>query len=207
MRESVTAVIPAYNEAHRIAATLRHTRPWVDRLIVVDDASSDDTVAIAKAEGASVIQLSRNSGYVAAIKAGFAAVETAIVVTLDADGEFSAADIPRLVTPIVNNEADMVQGQRSWIPRPSERFLNWLADRKSPVGDSGTGLRALRSALAQSLEIRGACICGILTLEVASRGGRILNLPIELRETGKPRRIAWFHLRQLVYLLPWLFKR
>ena len=74
------------------------------------------------------------------------------------------------------------------------------------MGDSGTGLRAIRTNLAKSLDIRGACICGILSLEVVSKGGRIVEIPIVLQQTNKPRKIAWFHLKQLVYLFPWIFK-
>ena len=101
----------------------------------------------------------------------------------------------------------MVQGQRNTIPRPSERFLTWLAQRKTYVGDSGTGMRAIRSDLAKSLEIRGACICGVLSMEVASKGGRIVEIPISLQIINKSRKIAWFHFKQLFYLLPWLLKK
>ena len=101
----------------------------------------------------------------------------------------------------------MVQGHRNTVPRPSERFLTWLARKKTNVGDSGTGLRAIRAPLAKSLEINGACICGVLSLEVASKGGRILEIPVRLQQTKKHRKIAWFHLAQFFYLVPWLLKK
>jgi len=203
----ITAVIPAHNEAGRIAQTLEKVKPLVDEIIVVDDASHDDTASLAKKQGATVFTLSSNSGYITAIKYGFKNASGDIVVTLDADGEFSADDIPELVEPIINGNADMVQGHRDIIPRPSEKILSWLAQKKTDVGDSGTGLRAIRTPLARSLDINGACICGILSLEVASKGGRIAEIPITLQKTDKPRKIAWFHLRQFFYLLPWLIKK
>jgi hypothetical protein len=54
------------------------------------------------------------------------------------------------------------------------------------------------------LELEGRCICGISVLEPAALGARIAEVPIELEEVDKPRRIAWFHLPQVWYVLPWL---
>lgn len=202
----LTAVIPAFNEASRIADTLKLAKPYVDEIIVVDDASTDNTAIMAKKAGAVVFSLTSNQGYIHAIKYGFRKASGDIIITLDADGEFPAKDIPDLIQPIIDGRADMVQGHRNIVPRPSERVITWLAQKKTNVGDSGTGLRAIRSDLARSLKIDGACICGVLTLEVASKGGRIVEIPIELQHTSKARKIAWFHLKQLFYLLPWAFK-
>ncbi len=203
----VTAVIPAYNEATRIGNTLNRVKPYVDEIIVIDDASTDNTVNIAKANGAKVLTQSKNRGYIDAIKYGFKEANGDIVVTLDADGEFPADRIPSLVEPIIDDYADMVQGHRDYIPRPSERILTWLAQKKANVGDSGTGLRALKTTLARTLDLNGVCICGLFSLEVASKGGRIVEIPITLQKIEKPRKVAWFHIRQLFYLLPWLFKK
>ena len=203
----ITAVIPAYNEADRIVSTLNQVRPFVDEIIVVDDASQDDTADLAGQSGARVYRQTKNKGYINAIKYGFSKAGGDIVITLDADGEFSANDIAELVKPIIEGRADMVQGHRNVVPRPSERLLTWLAQRKANVGDSGTGLRAIRTSLARALEIKGACICGVLSLEVASMGGRIVEIPIMLQHTNKPRTIAWFHFVQFFYLCPWMFRR
>jgi glycosyltransferase involved in cell wall biosynthesis len=202
----VTAVIPAYNEANRIVKTLNQVKPFVDEIIVVDDASTDSTADLARTFGAKILTQPRNKGYIDALKYGFKEASGEIVIILDADGEFSAQEIPNLLKPLTDGCADMVQGHRNIIPRPSERFLTWLARKKAQVGDSGTGLRAIRTHLARSLEIKGACICGVFSLEVVSKGGRIIEIPITLQKINKPRRIAWFHVRQFFYLLPWLFK-
>ena len=203
----VTAVIPARNEADRIAGTLEKAKSFVDEIIVIDDASEDQTADIAERHGAIVLTQSENRGYIEAIKYGFRKANGEIIITLDADGEFSPEYIPDLIQPIVNGSADMVQGHRNTVPRPSERFLTWLAMRKAEVGDSGTGMRAIRADLAKSLEIKGACICGVLSLEVISKGGRIIDVPITLQKINKPRKIAWFHIGQLYYIIPWLFKK
>lgn len=206
-RQTITAVLPAFNEAGRVGATVQALQGLVDEILVIDDASTDSTAAEARAAGATVLTQPVNQGYIAAIKRGFAAAAGDIVVVVDADGEFPPARIPQLVAPILAGEADMVQGHRDVVPRPSERVLTWLAGLRGPVGDSGTGFRALRTDLARRLTLHGACICGIFSLEVLALGGRIAEIPIQLQTVHKPRRIAWYHLRQLLHLLPWLLRR
>lgn len=202
----VTAVIPAYNESGRVKTTVKNVAKFVDEVIVVDDASQDETEKEAAEAGAKVIQQTYNQGYIAAVKRGFREAKEGIVVTIDADGEFPAKNIPDLVQPILDGQADMVQGRRDSVPRPSERFLTWLASLKGSVGDSGTGFRALKKDLAQQLTLRGKCICGIFSLEVLDKGGRIIEVPVQLKTVNKPRRIAWYHIGQFFYLLPWLVK-
>jgi glycosyltransferase involved in cell wall biosynthesis len=204
---AITAVIPAYNEASRIGDTIKYVNSYVDEVIVVDDASKDSTAEEASRNGARVFKQASNKGYVEAIKLGFEKARGDIVVTLDADGEFLAREIPKLVKPILEGYADMVQGRRDHIPRPSERLLTWLAQKKANVGDSGTGFRALRTELARTLELRGICICGVLSLEVIAKGGKIVEVPISTQKIEKPRRIAWFHIKQFFYLVPWLLRK
>jgi len=202
---TISVIIPAYNEANRIAVVIQATLPYADRVIVIDDGSVDDTTDVARRAGAEVIRQA-NQGYIAAIKRGFAAAHGEVVVTLDADGEHDPADIPRLIAPILAGEADMVLGRRPEIVRISERFLNWLTNLQVPIRDSGTGMRALRRELAVKLNLQGKCICGILALEAAYHGARITEVPITLRRIDKPRRPAWYHLRQVVYVVRWLVK-
>jgi glycosyltransferase involved in cell wall biosynthesis len=203
---TTTALIPAYNEAERIEKTVQSVDKHVDTTLVVDDASTDDTGARARAAGATVLTQSNNQGYIAAIKRGFRAADTDIVVTIDADGEFPPDRIPHLVRPVCEGEADMVQGHRAEIVRPSEQFLTWIAGWGGPVGDSGTGLRALRTDLAQTLTLDGKCICGIFSLEVLGRGGKIQEVPVRLNEIDKPRGIAWYHGKQFFYVVQALFR-
>ncbi len=203
---TTAAIIPAYNEAERIEKTVQSVGKYVDKTLVVDDASTDDTGTRARAAGAKVLTQSQNQGYIAAIKWGFRAADTDIVVTIDADGEFPPDRIPHLVRPVCEGEADMVQGHRGTIVRPSEQFLTWLAGWGGPVGDSGTGFRALHTDLAQTLDLEGRCICGIFSLEVLGRGGKIQEVPVRLNEIDKPRSIAWYHGKQFFYVVQALLR-
>lgn len=200
----LTAVIPAYDEADSIADVIEETSRYVDEVLVIDDASTDDTAEIARQAGARVVSQPENRGSLAAIKRGFREAEGEIVVTVDADGEMPVDRIPDLVAPILAGEADMVQGARAEIPRISEKLLTYLAGLFGPVGDSGTGFRALRTELARKLDLDGHCICGIFALEVLDHGAEITQIPIDLRSVPEPRGIAWFHVGQFFDLLRFL---
>jgi glycosyltransferase involved in cell wall biosynthesis len=200
---AVSVVIPAYNEAERIGLVVRDALDHAAEVVVVDDGSADGTAAVAVTAGARVIR-QENAGYIAAVKHGFREARWEVVVTMDADGEHRASDIPRLAAPILADQADLVLGARREIARPSERFLNRLTSLRVAVSDSGTGFRALRRSLALRLELDGRCICGISVLEPAALGARITEVPIELKTIDKPRRIAWYHVPQAWIVLGWL---
>ena len=190
--------MPARNEAARVGATVTELLLYVDEVVVVDDASDDATGEVAARAGAVVVRHERRLGYVGSIRHGFAVASGDVVVTVDADGEMPVERIADLVEPITAGEADMVQGHRSRVPRVSERLVTAVAALGGPVGDSGSGFRALRTGLARSLEIPGSCICGSMTLDALGRGARVVEVPIAARPVpGRPRRIAWNHVRQL----------
>lgn len=193
----VTAIVPARNERPRIGATIAELRRHVHEVLVIDDASTDGTATVAADAGATVIRSETRLGYVAAVKRGFAAASGDIVVTVDADGEMPLDRIGELVGPVAAGTADMVQGHRPHLPRRSERVLTAIAAFGGPVGDSGTGFRAVRIGLARELEIPGSCICGSLTLDALGRGARLTEIAIETRHVpGRRRRVAWNHVGQ-----------
>jgi glycosyltransferase involved in cell wall biosynthesis len=199
----VTVVVPAYNEADRIGATVRDLVQDYS-VLVVDDGSTDSTASEARSVGAAVIQQSHNRGYIAALKRGFREASSDIIVTFDADGEHRPTDIQKLIQPIEEDELDLVLGARATIPRPSERVLNKLTRLKLDVRDSGTGLRALRRSLAVDLELDTACTCGTFVLEAAAKGARIGEVPVETHAIQKPRGIGWQHGKQLFHVVRYL---
>ena len=129
----ITVVIPAMNEEITVGAVVRQIpRPFVDEVIVVDNASTDDTAVVALAASARVVREER-PGYGFACLAGAKAAQGDIVVFLDADGSFDAREIPRLVNPLLRGEADLVLGSREMgVIAPGampqhQRFGNWFA--------------------------------------------------------------------------------
>lgn len=110
---TITALLPAYNEELSIGSMVICCKKYVDRVLVIDDGSFDNTVEIAQLAGAEVIVLGANKGKGAALKAGFkSAIDSDIIVTLDSDGQHNPGDIPKIVAPIINGEADIVNGSR-----------------------------------------------------------------------------------------------
>lgn len=109
----LTAILPAYNEELCISGIILASKKYADKIIVVDDGSTDNTVEISELAGAEVISHGINRGKGAALKTGFnAAKESEIIITLDSDGQHNPDEIPKLIAPIVNGEADIVNGSR-----------------------------------------------------------------------------------------------
>lgn len=113
--QKITVILPAFNEEVSIGSVVLLTRRFADRVIVVDDGSSDRTAEIAEKVGAEVIVHEINKGKGAALKTGFALAAylgADIIVTMDSDGQHNPAEIPQLVAPIIEGMADIVNGSR-----------------------------------------------------------------------------------------------
>ena len=111
----ITAIIPAFNEEVSVGSIVLHARQHADRVIVIDDGSTDRTGEVARLAGAEVICHHRNMGKGAALKTGFNLAKlngATVIVTMDSDGQHDPEDIPKLVAPILSGEADMVNGSR-----------------------------------------------------------------------------------------------
>jgi hypothetical protein len=119
---NIVVLIPAFNEAERIADTVLAARsiPDVTRVLVVDDASPDGTAALAEAVGAEVLRLETNAGKGAALDAGLALVRDAADVLLMLDGDLgsTASQGALLLTPVLAGQADMTVAA---FPRPQIR--------------------------------------------------------------------------------------
>lgn len=114
-RPFTIACIPAYNEERKIARVVVDSMDHVDQVIVCDDGSTDMTGKIAEKLGAMVITHKRNLGYGATLASLFAKareMKADIIVTLDGDGQHNPHEIPTVIQPIIDNQADIVIGSR-----------------------------------------------------------------------------------------------
>jgi glycosyltransferase involved in cell wall biosynthesis len=115
-RPKVAVVMPAYNAARTLVSTYDAIpKDFVDELILVDDASHDDTVSIARGLGLVVVVHERNRGYGGNQKTCYREAlrrGAEIVVMLHPDFQYDPSDIPRLLKPLIQGEADVVFGSR-----------------------------------------------------------------------------------------------
>ncbi|MCK4527837.1 glycosyltransferase family 2 protein, partial [candidate division WOR-3 bacterium] len=108
---AITTILPAYNEEIRIGSIVLRTKQHADRVIVIDDGSTDRTAEVAELAGAEVIRHPVNKGKDASLKTGFAAADGAdIIVTLNSDGRHDPAKIPEIIDPIKNSNYDVAVG-------------------------------------------------------------------------------------------------
>src|ERR671925_948144 len=164
--------IPCFNEAAQLPETLvqiPRSVPGFDEveLLVIDDGSEDDTVDVARAQGVDhIVRLTNNKGLAAAFQAGLDAalkLGADIVVNTDADNQYNAADIPKLIAPIVAGEADMVVGARpideiehfSPIKKRLQRLGSAVVRRASEtnIADTTSGFRAYNREAALQVQV------------------------------------------------------
>ncbi len=190
----IVAVIPAYNEATRIASVVSDVMRFVDRIVVVDDGSSDRTAEVAEKAGALVVRHMTNCGAGAATMTGLEAARLLgadSVVTLDADEQHMPEDIPALLKPLNDNLADIVFanrfGTKNKIPFIRRVFngigniVSFLATGQW-VSDSQCGYKAFGSkALADiNLRMSGFEFCTEIVRESVQHKWRIAQIPIKV---------------------------
>ena len=164
----VGVVIPAFQAATTIGGVIAATQAAVPGalIVVVDDGSRDGTGDAGRGRGAVVLTHPRNRGKGVALKAGIArACNDGVdaIVTLDADGQHPASEIPRLLQPVAAGTAELVLGARArngTMP-VSRRLTNWLSASLAtriggqPLSDVQTGFRAFTRGLAERVQSEG----------------------------------------------------
>ena len=160
------ACIPAFNEEGKIGGVVRKTLPYVDKVIVLDDGSTDDTFNEAKDAGAEVIKHKKNMGKGAALKSLFQYARESqadIMITLDGDGQFLADEIPNLLQPIRMENADIVIGYRfeNADEMPGYRKIgNKVLDKMTnlaselPFRDTQSGFRSYSKKAIESITFK-----------------------------------------------------
>lgn len=191
----IAVILPAYNEEVSIGSIVLLAKRYADRVIVVDDGSSDRTAEVASIAGAEVIVHSPNMGKGMAFKTGFAAAGDAdIIVTMDSDGQHNPADIPDLVAPIIRGEADVVNGSRylngNVTDTPAYRRIGQAILDKATVMNSGvkitdsqSGFRAFSASTKNIFRFnaQGMAIESEMLADVGRYGLRIKEVPIGVR--------------------------
>jgi glycosyltransferase involved in cell wall biosynthesis len=215
----IVAVVPAFNESGAVGGVvdeLRRLEPAID-VVVVDDASTDETASIAEAGGAAVLRLPFNVGIGGAVQTGlrYALREGyEIAVRLDGDGQHDASQLPKLLAPLERGEADLVIGSRFVDPaggyrppfarrigiRVFARLVSVLGGQR--VTDTTSGFIALdRPGIELFAEQYPHDYPEVEATLVALRSGlRLVQVQVDMRERETGTSSITF-LRSLYYLV------
>ncbi|MDP9193465.1 MAG: glycosyltransferase family 2 protein [Acidobacteriota bacterium] len=194
MSERIAVIIPALNAERTLGQVVADARAQLEPVLVIDDGSRDATGDVARDAGATVIRHDVNRGKGGALKTGFRwAMEHGFdgVITLDADGQHLAAEIPKFVRERERSGADLIIGGRSHLfgemlprRRTANRFsaasISWASGVR--ITDSQSGFRFYSANLIRNLELRTDGFD--MESEVIVRAGRrdftIVTIPIDL---------------------------
>jgi glycosyltransferase involved in cell wall biosynthesis len=186
-----TVVVPAFNEAARVASVVAGLRTHFDTVVVVDDGSADATADLARAAGARVVRHPGNLGQGAALQTGFAFALTdpamQHVITFDSDGQHRVEDVvlgSRFLTP----DATAVPRARRAVLRAGIAFTR--ATTRLPVTDTHNGLRVLnrRAVEAIDLTLSDMAHASQLLGLIARRGLTWVEAPVVIDYADETRR-------------------
>ena len=196
IRRRIIAGVPSYNVESFVGEVVHGALEYVDEVVVVDDGSSDGTAEVARAAGAVVRSHEVNLGYGGAINSCFEAareMDADVLVILDGDGQHDSHEVPQIVSPALNGEADVVIGSR-FLDRNSDipyyrRFgihvITWLFNvgSKTKVTDSQSGYRAYGRKTIQliSLRERGMSASVEILIKARRKGLVFREVPISCR--------------------------
>jgi len=217
--------IPCFNEEKTLGATLAELPrelPGVDRVewLVVDDGSSDRTADVARAwEVDRIVSHGHNQGLAKAFMTGIRSSLQAgadIIVNTDADNQYCAADIPKLIAPILSGEADIVIGERpiaktrhfSPLKKLLQRLGSFVVRQASNtnVPDAPSGFRAFSRAAAMELNVFNSYTYTLETIiQAGQRGMAIASVPVrtnpDLRSSRLVKNIPAYVWRSAVTIL------
>ncbi len=197
MNPNVLIVIPCYNEEVTIGSVVLRAYTYGDHVVVIDDGSTDRTADIAMLAGAEVIRHGVNKGKGAGVKTAFEhgkRVNANILVLIDGDGQHNPDEIPRLIAPLLNYEADVVNGSRflekdrHHVPvyrRIGQEVLTLLTNAGSgrKVTDSQSGFRAFSRKTFDCFSFKetGMGIESEMLMDAASANLQIKEVQIDVR--------------------------
>lgn len=203
--------IPCYNEAETLEIALNDLPKKIDGVdeieyLIIDDGCTDNTVEVARNWGVHhIVSFTRNKGLAKGFMAGLDAClrnGSDIIVNTDADNQYCAEDIPKLIQPILEHKADIVIGERpidetehfSWIKKKLQHLGSWVVRKAShtDIPDAPSGFRAFSREAAMRINVINDYT---YTLETIVQAGRnkmaIVSVPI--RTNPELRKSRLFH--------------
>lgn len=225
-RPLVSVVIPCMNEEKTIGRCIEKARAsmaehGLEGEIIVADNSTDNSTEIAKSLGSKVVT-PPGKGYGNAYLEGFSHAKGKYILMADADDTYDMSEIPRLIAPLISNQADLVIGNRfkgnikkgsmpllhRYIGNPVlTGTLNWLF--KTRIGDAHCGMRAITKEDFEKLDLKseGMEFASEMIIEAARKSLRITEVPISYYPRLTPSKLhswgdGWRHMRFMMLYNP-----
>jgi hypothetical protein len=210
----IVVISPAYDEAENVGAVIHAMPSEIEGLrvvpIVVDDCSDDDTAEVARAAGALVTSLPVRRGGGLALRVGYdiaLRLDADIVVSIDADGQHQPEELPILVKPILEGQADHVNGSRMLgdfergplVRHLGVHFFSWVVTvlTGQRVTDISSGYRATRAdTLRKLVLVQDQFWSSEVTIEALRQHARIVEVPVTFLtrrggESKKPKSLRY----------------
>lgn len=201
--------IPCYNEAGTLAIALGALPREVEGFdtvewLIINDGSTDDTVKVALECGVDhVVNFKHNKGLAKGFMAGITwclELGADVIVNTDADNQYSASDIPKLVKPILEGRADYVIGARpitqiehfSPLKKLLQKFGSWVVRKASgtDIPDAPSGFRAMSRECAMQLNVYSEYTYTLETIiQAGQKNMAITSVPVRTNEDLRPSRL------------------
>jgi glycosyltransferase involved in cell wall biosynthesis len=201
--------IPCYNEAETLEITLSALPRKVKgfdsvKWLIINDGSTDQTVQVAQQNGVDyIINHVRNQGLARAFMTGIEAcvhLGADVIVNTDADNQYNAEDIPLLVNPIINGQAEIVVGERpidqvehfSPLKKFLQKFGSWVVRiaSKTNIPDTTSGFRALSREAAKQMVVFTDYTYTLETIiQAGQKNMAIISVPIRVNPFLRPSRL------------------
>ncbi len=207
-KDKLVIMIPAYNEEKSIGEVIKEIPREIEGLdkieiLVINDGSTDRSVNIAENAGAKVFSHKTNLGLGVTFRDGLEKaleMDADIIVNIDADFQYDAKEIPKLIELVINERADIVLGDRQidklkHMPlskKCGNKIATWLVRRITglPIRDAQTGFRAFSRDAALRMNLRGDYTYVQETLiQAANKNLKIEQIPVEFRERDGESRL------------------
>jgi len=202
----IVCLIPTLNEGPTVGEVIDKARNYVDRVVVVDGHSSDDTSEVATKLGVEVLP-QEGKGKGMALRTALSKIEEDVYVIIDGDATYDATEIESLIQPILLGEADMVVGSRldgkmeegaiTGFHQLGNHAFNAMINvlNGSRISDSQSGFRAIDGRWVRSLGLdsKGFEIETEITIKALRKGMRVKEVPITYKKrNGTPSKLGGF---------------
>ncbi len=203
--------IPCYNEAETLEIALNALPEYIDGIdeieyLIIDDGCKDNTVEVAKNWGVHhIVSFTQNRGLAKGFMAGIDAClknGADIIVNTDADNQYCADDIPKLIQPILEKKADIVIGERpidetvhfSWMKKKLQHLGSWVVRKAShtDIPDAPSGFRAFSHDAAIRINVINDYTYTLETIVQAGRN-KIAITSVPVRTNPELRKSRLFH--------------